>query len=180
MDLSSIFEKEAEACKSTNSIVLSFNGELDHHKVITFSLALESSLDDRGEGAGNTKRLMNICVEALQNVIRYGKEEENNQAFIIICDKPEEYTVQVGNIVKKQDCDKLENRVKTIMGMSLKEVKNNYKSILQKGVYTNAGTGGLGLLTIAINSKGGINYQAHYDSNSESSIFVLKLRLTKA
>jgi hypothetical protein len=84
------------------------------------------------------------------------------------------YKIITGNFIRRENIEKLEEKIKRINGSSQEEIKELYKFILNHQRITNKGGGGLGLVDIA--RKTGNKLEYHFkEYDKEHSFFYLNI-----
>ena len=79
-------------------------------------------------------------------------------------------------MVKTENINELENRLQLIKNQSQEEIKSAYQKQLIGGEVSNKGGAGLGMLQIAINSEGNLDY-TFQDVDENKKFFLLEVRL---
>jgi hypothetical protein len=121
---------------------------------------IEVQLDNLKESSKVKKKVYNILVECLQNLFHHideiaPQQIENMRSAIFMLKKNEsEFTIMTGNYIKNENVFVFKKRLEDIQSLTIKELKDYYKSILNNGQMSIKGGGGLGIIDIAIKSGG--------------------------
>ncbi len=128
------------------------------------------------------KRISYLLIESLQNVIRHhDKIETDNiksKSLFVIQKTTDSIYITTANIIKNKKVEALEDYLKKISGLSPEELKQEYHKILNNGVISEKGGGGLGIVTMARRSDGHIRYRfEHIDDTYSYYYFQIRLIL---
>jgi len=123
----------------------------------------EHKLEKQEESIKLKKRVYNILVESLQNVIRHQAKDHKRNPFhdsLFLIQKIENrYVITTGNIIKTENVSKLQSLLDKINELSKEELKEFYLKILSEGEFSEKGGAGLGLLDIARKSGNKLLYK---------------------
>lgn len=167
---------------NSGEIILFYKGNIDPDTINHVLDTVEDKLVQGNEQAKLRKKVYNVLVESLQNLYHHvdkvpdGFEDQSSERFGLLMIKKTEngYKIITGNFIKKENIEKLEEKIKRINRSSQDEIKELYKFILNHQRITNKGGGGLGLVDIArkTGNKLGYNFK-EYDK--EHSFFYLDI-----
>ena len=151
----------------TGGVLLTYTGNLD--SVVTDALLIlaERSVLTTGGTRKQARRIGNVLIEALQNVIRHGwiDSEGENQLFLTLELTPVGYQIHTGNLVDFEMAAELRERIAQVNGMSHEELRKAYVETLCQGELSLRGGAGLGLISMAKKAEGTLNYQFDEQGN---------------
>jgi Family of unknown function (DUF6272) len=148
-----------------NKVMLACHGRVTAESLTSILQIVESQLKSRHEKPAVTKKVYNVLVECLQNAYHHTENrdvadtKEPCSAIFMILDKPNEYSIQIGNNITNETLPALKNQLDYVKSLSPDELKLYYKSVLNNGKMSNKGGGGLGVIDIAIKSNGNFQFQ---------------------
>lgn len=136
-------------------ILLCFNGPISRSLIEEIGSALKNYLQAEQAHISAAMDVFSVYIEMTQNIRHYalarGYDELAGSATVVVArDADGRYLVQAGNMVEKEDGEKLLARVDHLAAMSPAELKAAYKTQLRQPRPEDAVTGaGLGLIDIA-------------------------------
>jgi hypothetical protein len=152
-------------------VITSYQGEMDQEKVSMLSYAAEHQLDTEGARRGTIKKIFNILIEVLQNVLLHSASPEIGKPFYFILSRNmEDYVVTCANIVKAESAIKIKSALEEMKKMNEKQLKNHYMEVLSNDTFSAKGGAGLGLITVAIKSVNNFTFEM-IPLNNDVSIF---------
>ncbi len=139
------------------NIMLSFKGELTSELLNSILSVVEGKLAHLDTNSVTRKKVFNVLVELLQNLYHHrgispiiGRTDNPESAVIImIARNATGYSIITGNFIDNQNVSHLKKRLEEINSMSKQDLKELYKSVLNNGVMSEKGGGGLGMIDIA-------------------------------
>ena len=137
-------------------------------------LALAEKSAAAAGGRTMMKRIGNVLIECLQNVMRHGLIEDDGftQLYLTLEATPIGFQVQCGNMVDFEMRQLLSHRLSEINGMEPDALRKAYIETLCNGELSDKGGAGLGLLSLAKKASGPIEYR--FDSqDNERELFTL-------
>lgn len=140
--------------------LLSYIGPVDSHGMEGLLALAEKSTAAAG-GRTLMKRIGNVLIECLQNVMRHGLIEEDGftQLYLTLESTPIGFQLQCGNMVDTAMRELLSERLSDINGMEEEDLRKAYIETLCNGEMSNKGGAGLGLLSLAKKANGPIDYR---------------------
>jgi len=169
-------------------VIYYFSGDLNQSILGALGEALRHRLEVQGVAGPIRRKLFSTFIEMAQNVIFYGASEEGaeegaptqKRAAIALGSEGEGFWIVCGNLVEVGYIPRISERLTEIRSLSLPEIKERYKQQVandehaaQDGISKGAG---LGLLTIARDSKFPIEFSFASDpsSNGSKAFFIIK------
>jgi hypothetical protein len=142
-------------------LVFQFAGPITHPDVESMVRRAEEFSIGANDGVVVRKRLLNVLVEALENVRLHVEADLASTAFALLLSDAECYRLVVGNAVPSATAELLLNRVEVINGMTEADMKEHYLKLLSSDGRTQRGGAGLGLITLARKGARPINALSH-------------------
>jgi hypothetical protein len=159
-------------------LVVSHCGELSQEKISMLSTEVENQLASLEVSRGAMKKMFNIVIEALQNILLHGEKDGNGiqHCYFIIGQDSNELSLCTGNLVLKANVDKMRERLEGIKQLDEKALKSKYMEVLSNGELSTKGGAGLGFLTIALKSGNNVNFDFR-NVNDSVSLFSLQSKV---
>jgi hypothetical protein len=159
------------------NIMLIFNGSLNQESLIN----LLSIIEGQSIGAVDIKKkLFNIMVEMLQNIVKHGekKDEEiiGNPAIFFISQLGNNYVLNTGNYIKKEVVEPLSEKLDHVNSLDGDELDNFYTRRLLNFDIDNHKEAGLGIIDLRIKSGNKILYSFE-DINDEISFISMQVKI---
>jgi len=138
-----------------DNIMLSFKGNVTSELLTSVLQIMESKMEKLNEPNRVKKKVYNILVEALQNLYHHlDKKGENDpkahSTVIFMIGKDEQaYSIFTGNYILNVNAEKLRLKLEKINSLDADELKAYYKEVLNNGMMSDKGGGGLGMIDIA-------------------------------
>jgi len=159
-----------------NNIMLTFKGEVSFELINSVLKIMEERLDLVETSKKTRKKVYNVLVECLQNVCNHLETGEystennlNKNALLIIESDKDNYHVVTGNHVAKSKVDMLKARIDEVNASDKEHLRDLYKKILDNGVFSEKGGGGLGFIDIA--RKSGQKLIYHFTNVDQEVVF---------
>ena len=165
---------------ASGKIIVSHFGEFSQDLVNSLSTSIEDMMLESGDKKGVVKRMFSILVEGLQNVRIHGeRDEDGNQiSFLIVLQNEEDYKVTFGNLIKRENIDKIKGRIDELNELDNAQVKEMYMEVLSNGIMSNKGGAGLGFITMSLKSKNKLGYIAE-EVSDDLVFFSVKIHLDR-
>ncbi len=114
-------------------------------------LVQQAEAFSRGRDDGTTvrKRLVNVMMEAVDNVGKHALGILCNASFILLVRDARGYLLATGNAVPIATATLLEHRIGLLNDMHREDLREHYLKLLSNGSRSAHGGAGLGLLTLA-------------------------------
>ena len=127
------------------------------------------------------KKVYTIVVEILQNIYHHFDpaffESDDMDSIAFVIGKEEDaFIIMAGNYVSNSKVTFLKSIIDELNSLSPEELKNRYRSALDRGTFSPKGGAGLGMLYIARKSGGRIEYTVH-EADLSYSFFSLKVKV---
>ncbi len=119
------------------------------------------------------KRVFNVLVECLQNVVNHGYECENGCSSIVLVIKGDDaYEVRTGNMIANDAIAHLQERLEEVNGLVGTDVRSTYSDKLTNAEFSEKGGAGLGLLDIYRKSGERIGHSIKRIDNEKSFLSI--------
>jgi hypothetical protein len=168
-----------------NNIILVYEGEFTQEITKSVLAMAERNMDSIGEESGIKRKVFNVMVECLQNIVKHGDEyvsdeKRANTAIFMIGKHQDSYIITSGNPIKDDHIDNLRSKLDKINSLDKDGLKSLYKEIIKSGTgLTNKGGAGLGFVDMA--RKSGQKLEYEFESLGEGrSFFSLKTTVPRA
>ncbi|MEQ8908004.1 MAG: SiaB family protein kinase [Vicingaceae bacterium] len=167
-----------------DNIMLSFKGNVTSELLTSVLQIMESKMEKLNEPSKVKKKVYNILVEALQNLYHHlDKQKDNshegfNTVIFMVGKDDEDYTIFTGNYIKNENADKLRDRLDKINSLDKDELKAYYKEVLNNGMMSEKGGGGLGMIDIARKSGQKLDYDFQ-KVDDDHSFYSLNIKIAQ-
>ncbi|RMG81601.1 MAG: hypothetical protein D6707_04545 [Bacteroidetes bacterium] len=167
-----------------HNILLSFKGDITSELLTSVLQIMESKMEDLDEPPKIRKKVYNVLVECLQNLYHHMDEVpavndtvKRSAIFMIGKDITNGgYTIMTGNYIYKENVPGLKERIDKVNSLSKEELKEYYKQVLNNGIISDKGGGGLGMIDIARKSGEKLDYN-FLSVDEKTSFFTLKIKV---
>lgn len=158
-ELRSVLRKD-HGSEDQYGTLLSYIGPVDSSGMEGLLALAEKSTAAAG-GKTLMKRIGNVVIECLQNVMRHGLIEEDGftQLYLTLEATPIGFQLQCGNMIDTAMREVLAERLYDINGMDEEDLRKAYIETLCNGKISEKGGAGLGLLSLAKKANGPIDYR---------------------
>lgn len=159
--------RERSVRTDAGGVLLTYTGNLDSAVTEALLILAERSVLTTGGTRKQSRRIGNVLIEALQNVIRHGwiDADGENQLFLTLELTPLGYQIHTGNLVDFEMAAELRERIAHVNGMTHDELRKAYVETLCQGELSMRGGAGLGLISMAKKAEGALNYQFEEHGN---------------
>jgi len=168
-----------------NNIILVYEGEFTQEITKSVLAMAERNMDSIGEESGIKRKVFNVMVECLQNIVKHGdeyisSEKRANTAIFMIGKHQDSYIITSGNPIKDDHVENLKSKLDKINSLDKEGLKSLYKEIIKSGSgLTDKGGAGLGFVDMA--RKSGQKLEYEFESLGEGrSFFSLKTTVPRA
>ena len=162
-----------------NNIILVYEGEFTQEITKSVLAMAERNMDSIGEESSIKRKVFNVMVECLQNIVKHGEElvadeKKMNTAIFMIGKQADSYVITSGNPIKNDEVELLKNKLDQINSLDKEGLKSLYKDIIKSGAgLTERGGAGLGFVDMARKSGQKLEYDFE-PLNETYSFFSLK------
>jgi hypothetical protein len=147
-------------------VLLSYMGGITSDVINSVLESVENKLTEVNEEIKIRKKIYNVLVESLQNLYHHIEElpksltgvDESKLGLVVVKKLDHGYKIVTGNFVRSSRIKPLKDKIDKINSLSLDELKDLYKFILNHQKLTAKGGGGLGLVDIARKTGNKLDY----------------------
>jgi len=172
-----------------NDIMLSYKGEVTSALVNSFLNVFENRLESFEDDTRTKKKVFNVLVETLQNLQIHVDElpnsddnskKEEKKAVFMLWTEGNKYRLSTGNHILISNVSKLRSWLDKINNLegSREDLRNLYKKVLNDGIFSEKGGGGLGFIDIAKKSGQKLEYDFR-PVDDTYSFFVLEISIPR-
>jgi len=109
------------------------------------------------------RKICFLTVETLQNIIHHSAtRNDNTYAYFELIKEDDSYLIKTGNLIKKEDTEKLEDKLRSVSKISEDEIKEKIIESLKHEGFSDKGGAGIGLLSIQKRTGKGMLYEIEY------------------
>lgn len=164
----------------TRNLILVYEGEFTQEITKSVLAMAERNMDAIGEDSAIKRKVFNVMVECLQNIVKHSDEindnsyADRNNAIFMIGKQEDKYIITSGNPVSLDKIVILQNKLEYINSLDKEGLKEHYKEVIKtnKGLSAKGGAG-LGFIDMA--RKSGQKLQFDFEPINENiSFFSLK------
>ncbi|HMG90312.1 MAG TPA: SiaB family protein kinase [Chryseolinea sp.] len=167
----------------SQNLILVYQGDFTQESTKSILSMAERNLDSSGEDSSIKRKVFNVMVEALQNIVKHSDELVDGQtrshaAIFLIGKESNRYSIMSGNPVRKANVDKLKKTLEHINGLDKDGLKELYKEIIKNTTISEKGGAGLGFVDMARKSGGKLQFEFP-EMNTDYCFFCLKVNVPR-
>ena len=167
----------------SQNLILVYQGDFTQESTKSILSMAERNLDSSGEDSSIKRKVFNVMVEALQNIVKHSDELIDGQirshaAIFLIGKEANRYSIMSGNPVRKANVEKLKKNLEHINGLDKDGLKELYKEIIKNTTISEKGGAGLGFVDMARKSGGKLEFEFPA-MNAEYCFFCLKVNVPR-
>jgi hypothetical protein len=168
-----------------NNLILVYEGEFTQEITKSILAMAERNMDAIGEIANVKRKVFNVMVECLQNIVKHAedlneKDEDGlkNNAIFMLGKQLNEYIVTSGNPVRNEVIPNIQGKLEKINTLDKEGLKELYKEIIKNTEISEKSGAGLGFVDMARKSgeKLGFSFEP---INDEFSFFTLRVTVPR-
>lgn len=138
----------------SQKLIFVYQGDFTQETTKTILTMAERSLQALAEDPALKRKVFNVMVELLQNIVKHNEElinagMESHNAIFLIGREPERYTVMSGNPVHKSRVPELKGSLDRINSLDKDGLKDLYREIIRDTALSDKGGAGLGFIDMA-------------------------------
>src|SRR6478609_1791931 len=138
----------------SQKLILVYQGDFTQESTKSILAMAERNLDSSGEEGNIKRKVFNVMVEALQNIVKHSDELVEGQmrshaAIFLIGKEENRYTIMSGNPIRKTNVAGLEQKLHHINSLDKEGLKELYKEIIKNTTISEKGGAGLGFVDMA-------------------------------
>jgi len=167
----------------SQNLILVYQGDFTQESTKSILSMAERNLDSSGEDSSIKRKVFNVMVEALQNIVKHSDELVDGQsrshaAIFLIGKEANRYSIMSGNPVRKENVQKLNTSLEHINALDKDGLKDLYKDIIKNTTISEKGGAGLGFVDMARKSGSKLEFEFP-EMNSEYCFFCLKVNVPR-
>lgn len=169
-----------------HKVILIYEGDFTQETTKSILIMAERNLESSGEESSIKKKIFNVMVEALQNIVKHSDEAKDcnadishHAAIFLIGHEKSQYSIMSGNPIKNVNIAPLRGALERINGLDKEGLKELYKEIIKNTTISDKGGAGLGFVDMARKSGEKLEW-SFVPMNDEFSFFCLKVNIAKA
>ena len=156
---------------SENELLLAYRDRVSEETVQQLLAITELKLTQSGEEKKLRKRIFNILVECLQNIVNHSAKDENGEetpSILLLGRHENDFFVITGNRINNNNIDGLKTKIDEINSWNHENMREIYSDKLGKSEYSEKGGAGLGLMDIYKKSGRKLKYEIQSIDERES------------
>jgi hypothetical protein len=167
----------------SQNLILVYQGDFTQESTKSILAMAERNLDSSGEESSIKRKVFNVMVEALQNIVKHSDELVDGQirshaAIFLIGKEKNRYSIMSGNPIRKSNLDGLKNKLDQINGLDKDGLKELYKEIIKTSTLSEKGGAGLGFVDMARKSGEKLEF-SFPELNADYCFFCLKVNVAR-
>jgi hypothetical protein len=167
----------------SHKVILIYEGDFTQETTKSILTMAERNLESSGEESGIKKKIFNVMVEALQNIVKHSDDAKEGEtghhaAIFLIGHAQSQYSIMSGNPVKNENIPNLKAALERINSLDKDGLKELYKEIIKNTSLSEKGGAGLGFVDMARKSGEKLEW-AFVPMNDEFSFFCLKVNIAR-
>jgi hypothetical protein len=164
------------------NLILVYEGEFTQEITKSVLAMAERNMDSMGEESNIKRKVFNVMVECLQNIVKhsdeYQTEEGKHSAIFMIGKHEDEYIITSGNPIKNEIIPSLSTKLEKINSLDKEGLKALYKDIIKSTEISEKGGAGLGFVDMARKSGQKLEYDFE-KMDDKFSFFALKTTISR-
>jgi hypothetical protein len=167
----------------SQKLILVYQGEFTQESTKSILAMAERNLDSTGEESNIKRKVFNVMVEALQNIVKHSDELVEGEirshiAIFLIGKEKDRYSIMAGNPLRKDHMESLKQKLEHINSLDKDGLKDMYKEIIKNTTISDKGGAGLGFVDMARKSGEKLEYEFP-EMSSEYYFFCLKVNVPR-
>jgi hypothetical protein len=147
----------------SKNLILVYEGEFTQEITKAVLAMAERNMDSMGEESSIKRKVFNVMVECLQNIVKHSDDfnplsAKRNAAIFIIGKEDDKYVVTSGNPVDAETASSLKKRIDEVNKQDKEGLKKMYKDIIKTNHLSDKGGAGLGFVDMARKSGQKLEY----------------------
>jgi len=138
----------------SRNLILVYEGEFTQEVTKSILAMAERNMDSMGEESSIKRKVFNVMVESLQNIVKHSDDfnpdlAKYSAAIFIIGKEDDKYIVTSGNPVDNKTAATLQSRIDEVNSLDKDGLKKMYKDIIKTNHLSDKGGAGLGFVDMA-------------------------------
>lgn len=167
----------------SQNLILVYQGEFTQETTKSILAMAERNLDSTGEDSSIKRKVFNVMVEALQNIVKHSDELVNGElhshtAIFLIGKEKDRIAIMAGNPVRKDHTEALKAKLEHINQLDKEGLKDLYKDIIKNTTISDKGGAGLGFVDMARKSGEKLEFEFP-EMSRDYDFFCLKVNVRR-
>jgi hypothetical protein len=167
----------------SQKLILVYQGDFTQETTKSILAMAERNIDSSGEESNIKRKVFNVMVESLQNIVKHSDELVDGQtrshaAIFLIGREANRYTIMSGNPIRKENVGKLQGSLEKINALDKEGLKELYKEIIKNTTISEKGGAGLGFVDMARKSGGKLEFEFP-EMSADYAFFCLKVNVPR-
>ncbi|MBS1558610.1 MAG: SiaB family protein kinase [Bacteroidetes bacterium] len=176
---------ELHRAMMAQKVILVYEGDFTQETTKSILSMAERNLDSSGEDSSIKRKVFNVMVEALQNIVRHSSEQGmragsllSKSAIFLISRDDKQYSVMTGNPIQKDKVAQLTKNLDDLNSKDKEGLKEMYKEIIKNTQISEKGGAGLGFVDMARKSGEKLEF-VFAPMDAEHDFFCLKVNISR-
>lgn len=167
----------------SQKLILVYQGDFTQETTKSILAMAERNIDSSGEESSIKRKVFNVMVEALQNIVKHSDElvdgtMRSHAAIFLIGREANRYTIMSGNPIRKENTPGLQQKLEHINSLDKEGLKELYKEIIKNTTISEKGGAGLGFVDMARKSGEKLDFEFP-EMSAEYNFFCLKVNVPR-
>jgi hypothetical protein len=169
----------------SQKLILVYDGDFTQETTKSILSMAERNLDSSGEESGIKRKVFNVMVEALQNIVKHSSEQGlqagslvSKSAIFMISKDDKRYCVMTGNPIPKKNVEKLTQNLNDLNAKDKDGLKELYKEIIKNTSISEKGGAGLGFVDMARKSGEKLEF-SFSNMDGDYDFFCMKVNISR-
>lgn len=167
----------------SQKLILVYQGDFTQETTKSILAMAERNIDSSGEDSSIKRKVFNVMVESLQNIVKHSDElidgaTHSHAAIFLIGREDDRYTIMSGNPIRKANIPPLKEKLELINGLDKDGLKELYKDIIKNTTISEKGGAGLGFVDMARKSGEKLHF-VFPDMSNDYCFFCLKVNVPR-
>jgi hypothetical protein len=166
-------------------LILVYEGDFTQETTKSILAMAERNLDSSAEESSTKRKVFNVMVEALQNIVKHSSESDlkagsliSKSAIFMISKSESYYCVMTGNPIPKKHTKVLTEALNLLNSKDKDGLKELYKEIIKNSQISDKGGAGLGFVDMARKSGEKLEFMFE-EMNEDYDFFSLKVNVPR-
>lgn len=166
-------------------LILVYEGDFTQETTKSILAMAERNLDSSGEDSSIKRKVFNVMVEALQNIVKHSSEKGmkagsllSKSAIFMISKDDQRYSILTGNPILLNDVTQLKKNLEDLNNLDKEGLKEMYKNIIKNTQISEKGGAGLGFVDMARKSGEKLEFQFP-QMDADYAFFCLKVNVSR-
>lgn len=167
----------------SQKLILVYQGDFTQETTKSILAMAERNIDSSGEESSIKRKVFNVMVESLQNIVKHSDElvdgeTRSHAAIFLIGREANRYTIMSGNPIRKANIPKLKQNLEKINALDKDGLKELYKEIIKNTTISEKGGAGLGFVDMARKSGSKLEFEFP-EMSTDYCFFSLKVNVPR-